>query len=58
VASIDQGVLDLALARVLFQSVMAGIEVGDPNLAYTVVEAVFSLLVDLLSMNQRGSGSG
>ena len=35
----DEGVIDLALARVQIQSVVAGVEVGDPNLACTVIEA-------------------
>ena len=38
-ADIDEGVTNLALARVQIRSVMAGAEVGDLDLAYTVVEA-------------------
>ena len=38
-AGVDVGLIDLALARVLIRSVVAGAEVGDPNLACTVIEA-------------------
>ena len=37
--------------------VMTGAEVGDPDLAYTIIEVVLPPSADLLSMNQRGSGS-
>ena len=37
---------------------MIGAEVGDLDLAYTIVEAVLSPLADLLSTNRRGSSSG
>jgi len=49
---------DPSLARVQIRSVMTGVEVGDLDLAYTIVEAVFPSSADLLSMNRRGSGSG
>ena len=51
VTSIDEEVLDLAPARVWIQLVVTGAEVGDPDLAYTIVEAIFPPLADLLSMN-------
>ena len=38
-AGVDTGVTDLTLSRVQIQSVVAGAEVGDPDLACTVVEA-------------------
>jgi len=38
-AGVDEGVTDLALARVQIRSVMEGAEVGDLDLACTVVEA-------------------
>ena len=56
--SVDKGVPDLALARVGIWLVMTGAKVGDMDLAYTIVEAVLPPSADLLSMNQRGSGSG
>ena len=37
-ACVDEGVLDLALTRVQIRQVMTGAEVGDPDLAYTVVD--------------------
>ena len=37
-ASVDEGVTDLALARVQIQSVGVGAEVGDPDLACTVIK--------------------
>jgi hypothetical protein len=37
---------------------MIGAKVGDPDLDYTIVEAVLPPSTDLLSMNRRGSGSG
>ena len=57
-ADIDEGVLDLALARVQIWLVMIGAKVGDLDLAYTVVEAVLLPSADLLSPNQRGSSFG
>ena len=57
-AGVDEGVPDPASARVRIQQVMIGAEVGDPDPAYTVVEAVLPSSADLLSMNRRGSGSG
>ena len=38
-ASTDAGLIDLALARVQIRSVVAGAEVGNPDLACTVIEA-------------------
>ena len=38
-AGVDEGVIDLASARVQIRSVMVGAKVADPNLAYTIVEA-------------------
>ena len=38
-ASVDEGVTDLALARVQIWLVMAGAKVGDLDLACTIVEA-------------------
>ena len=55
---VDEGVLDLALARVRIQLVMIGDKVGDLDLAYTVIKEVLPPSADLLSTNQRGSGSG
>ena len=55
---INEGVPDPALARVRIQLVVIGAEVGDLDLGYTIVEVVLSLSADLLSMNQRESGSG
>jgi len=57
-ASVDEGVPDLTLARVRIRLVMTGAEVGDLDLAYTIVEAVLPPSADLLSMNQRGSSYG
>jgi hypothetical protein len=54
---IDEGVPDPALARVQIWLVMTGAEVGDLDLAYTVIEAVLLLSADLLSMNRWGSSS-
>ena len=36
---VDEGIIDLALARVQIWSVVVGAEVGDLDLACTVVEA-------------------
>ena len=58
VAGVDEGVPDLTSARVRIQLVMTGAKVGDLDLAYTIIEAILLPLADLLSMNQRGSGSG
>ena len=58
VASIDKGVPDPALARVRVQLVVIGAEVGDLDLAYTIIEAVLPPLADLLSTNRRGPGFG
>ena len=57
-AGVDEGVPDLAPARVQIRLVMIGAEVGDPDLAYTVIKVILPPLADLLSMNRRGSGSG
>ena len=38
-AGVDAGLTDLALARVQIRSVMVGAEVGDPDLACTIIEA-------------------
>ena len=57
-AEVDEGVPDPASARVQIQQVMIGAEVGDPDLAYTIVEVVLPPSADLLSTNRRGSGSG
>ena len=38
-AGVDKGITNLALARVQIQSVGVGAEVGDPDLACTVIEA-------------------
>ena len=56
-AGVDEGVPDLALARVWIWLVMTGAKVGDLDPAYTIVEAVLLSSADLLSMNQRGSSS-
>jgi hypothetical protein len=53
-AGVDEGVPDLALARVQIQSAVVGAEVGDLDLACTIVEAVLPPSADLLSMNRRG----
>ena len=45
-ADVDEGVIDLALARVQIWSVIASAEVEDPDLACTVVEAVLSPSAD------------
>jgi len=37
---------------------MTSAEVGDPDLAYTIIEVVLPHLADLLSMNRRGSDFG
>jgi hypothetical protein len=39
VADIDEGVTDLALARVQIQSIVASAMVGDLDLACTIIEA-------------------
>jgi hypothetical protein len=57
-ADVDEGVPDPALARVRIRLVLTGAEVGDPDLAYTIVEAVLPPSADLLSTNRRGSSSG
>ena len=57
-AGVDEGVPDLALARVQIWLVMIGVEVGDLDLAYTIVEAGLSPSADLLSTNRRGSSFG
>ena len=57
-AGVDEGVPDLALARVLIWLVMTGAEVGDLDPAYTIIKVVLPPSADLLSTNQRGSGSG
>ena len=56
-AGVDVGVPDLALAKVQIRLFMAGAEVGDLDLSYTIIEVVLPPLADLLSTNQRGSGS-
>ena len=56
-AGIDEGVPDLALARVQIWLVMTGAKVGDPDLAYTIIEVVLPLSADMLLTNRRGSGS-
>ena len=56
--SVDEGVLDLALARVWIWQVVIGAEVGDLDPAYTIIEVVLPPSFDLLSMNRRGSGFG
>ena len=38
-AGVDKGVTDLAPTRVQIRSIVAGAEVGDPDLACTIVEA-------------------
>ena len=55
---VDEGVPDPAPARVWIQLVVIGAEVGDLDLAYTIVEAVLPPLADLLSTNRRGPGFG
>ena len=57
VTDVDEGIPDLVLARVQIWLVMTGAEVGDPDLACTIIEAVLLLSTDLLSMNRRGSSS-
>ena len=57
-AGVDEGVPDLASARVWIWLVMTNAEVGDLDPAYTVVEVVLPPSADLLPMNQRGSGFG
>ena len=37
-AGVDKGVPDPALARVWIQPIVTGVEVGDPDLAYIVVD--------------------
>ena len=44
---IDEGVPDPAPARVQIRLVMIGAKVGDPDLAYTIVEAVLLTSTDL-----------
>ena len=56
--AIDEGVPDLALARVRIRLVVIGAKVGDLDLSYTIIEAVLLPSDDLVSMNRRGSGSG
>ena len=55
---VDKGIIDLASARVQIRLIVAGVEVGDPDSACTIVEAVLPPSVDLLSMNRRGSRFG
>ena len=57
-ADIDEGVPDPAPARVQIRLVMIGAKVGDPDLAYTIVEVVLPPSADLLSTIRRGSGFG
>jgi hypothetical protein len=57
-AGAEVGEPDPALARVRTRLLVTGSEVGEPDLAYTTVEAVLLPSADLLSTNQRGSGSG
>ena len=53
---VDEGVIDLALARVQIQSVMAGTEVGDLDLACTIIEArVQKYLREGAAIEWRGS---
>jgi hypothetical protein len=54
---VDEGVPDLALARVHIQLVVRGAEVGDPDSFDTVVKAVLPPSANLLLMNRRGSSS-
>ena len=56
-AGVDEGVTDLALARVRIRLVVVGAEVGDSDLACTIVEVVLLPSADLLSKNRRGSSS-
>ena len=56
-AGIDEGVPDLTPARLQIQLVMIGAEVGDLDLAYTIIEAILLPLAELLLMNRRGSDS-
>ena len=50
-ASVDEGVPHQSPIRVRIRLVVTGVEVGDLDLAYTIVEAVLPPSVDLLSMN-------
>ena len=55
-ASVDEGVTDLALARVQIWLVMAGAKVGDLDLACTIVEArVQKCMRDGAARECRGS---
>ena len=56
-AGVNEMVPDLAPARVRIRLVVTGAKVGEPDLAYTIIEAVLLLSTDLLSMNRRGSSS-
>jgi hypothetical protein len=56
VTGVDEGVTDLALARVQIRSVVAGAEVGDLDLAFTVVEArVQKCIREGMAREWRGS---
>ena len=55
---VEEGVPDPAPARVQIRLVMTGAKVGDPDLAYTIIEVVLLSLADMLLTNRRGSGSG
>jgi hypothetical protein len=57
-AGFDKGVPDPAQDRARIRLVMTGAEVGDSDLAYSVIEAALPPSADLLSTNRRGSGSG
>ena len=55
-ASTDAGLIDLALARVQIRSIIAGAEVGDPDLACTIVEArVCKCIREGVAREWRGS---
>jgi len=55
-ASIDAGLTDLALARVQIRSIIAGAEVGDPDLACTIVEPrVWKCMREGVAGESRGS---
>ena len=47
---VDEGVPDPALARVQIRLVVTGAELGDPDLAYIIIEAALPPSADLLSM--------
>ena len=57
-AGVDEGVPDLALARLQIWSVVTGAKVGDLDPSCIAIEAVRPASADLLSKNLRGSSFG